>query len=172
MSADLVELVDADGSPCGAAPRRTVHGAETPLHRGFSCHLTDHDGRMLMTRRALTKRTWPGVWTNSFCGHPRPGESTTAAIHRYSRHELGVDVAELTPLLPDFRYRAVDASGVVENELCPVFGARLVGSVRMNPLEVVECTWALISDVKVALRATPWAFSPWFVAQMNQLEIR
>lgn len=78
----MVELVNDDGSPCGVAPRGTVHGASTPLHRAFSCHLIDDDGQMLMTRRALSKRAWPGVWTNSFCGHPRPGESTVDAVHR------------------------------------------------------------------------------------------
>lgn len=72
-------------------------------------------------------------------------------------------------MLPDFRYRAVDASGVVENELCPVFTAHAVDSVLGNPLEVVESRWVRVSDVWTSVRATPWAFSPWFVDQMDQI---
>lgn len=166
---DLVVLLDEDGLPSGTAPRATVHTTDTPLHLAFSCHLVDAAGRLLMTRRALTKRTWPGVWTNSFCGHPRPGESTEDAIRRYGRHELGVDVVEIRPILPDFRYRAVDASGVVENEVCPTYVARTDGEPRPHPDEVAEHVWATPDDVWSTVERTPWALSPWFVEQAHQL---
>lgn len=130
---DLVVLLDDDEQPIGTAPRRDVHTTTTPLHLAFSCHLHDDRGRTLVTRRALTKRTWPGVWTNSFCGHPRPGETFEQAVRRHARHELGLDVHAIEPLLPDFRYHAVDAAGIVENEVCPVFSARTDGPVVPNP---------------------------------------
>src|SRR6187402_2010588 len=104
-----VVLVDDHGNPTGSAPRDTVHGVDTPLHLAFSCYLFDTDGRVLLSRRALTKKTWPGVWTNSFCGHPGWGEATPEAIERHARLELGVSVSEIRAILPDFRYRAVDA---------------------------------------------------------------
>src|SRR4051812_7284535 len=123
-SEDLVVLLDDAGDPCGTAPRATVHDSATPLHLAFSCYLFDADGRVLLTRRAVTKRTWPGVWTNSFCGHPRPDEPVAEAVVRYAAHELGTTIADLSCVLPDFRYRAVDPTGIVENEICPVFLAR------------------------------------------------
>ena len=85
---DLVELVDQDGHVIGQAARATVHHGNTPRHRAFSVYLSDAAGRVLMTRRALSKLTWPGVWSNSCCGHPRPGETDIAAIHRRVREEL------------------------------------------------------------------------------------
>ncbi|MFT4042634.1 MAG: isopentenyl-diphosphate Delta-isomerase [Gordonia sp. (in: high G+C Gram-positive bacteria)] len=169
MDQDLVVLVDDGGNPHGTADRATVHGLDTPLHFAFSCHLVDVTGRLLMTRRALGKKTWPGVWTNSFCGHPRPGESVAAAIGRYARHELGLGVDQLVPILPEFRYRAVDASGVVENEICPVYLARPVGDVQPNPDEVIEYVWAPVTDVWTSVAGTPWLFSPWFVEQVRDL---
>ena len=63
------------------------------------------------------------MWTNSCCGHPRPGEEPTDAVRRRLDDELGLEVGDLRSALPDFAYRAVDASGVVENEVCPVFVA-------------------------------------------------
>ncbi|MCR5978156.1 isopentenyl-diphosphate Delta-isomerase [Gordonia jinghuaiqii] len=168
MTNDSVVLADADGRPCGTADREGVHGTDTPLHFAFSCHLVD-DGHLLMTRRALTKRSWPGVWTNSFCGHPRPGESVVDAVHRYARRELGIDVDDVRIVLPDFRYRAVDASGIVENEICPVFVARPLREVAPDPAEVAEHAWARVADVWSLVERTPWAVSPWFVEQVRQL---
>jgi isopentenyl-diphosphate delta-isomerase len=71
---ELVVLVDDDGRELGTATKSDVHHDATPLHLGFSCYVFDADGLVLMTRRALGKRTWPGVWTNSFCGHPGPAK--------------------------------------------------------------------------------------------------
>lgn len=169
LSPDLVVLLDPDGTPVGEHERATVHHASTPLHLGFSCYLTDPDGRMLVTRRALVKRTWPGVWTNAFCGHPRPGEPETAAIRRHAQHELGIDLATLDPALPDFRYTATDAGGVVENEICPVWIATTVDPLDLNPDEVMDARWVERSALEEAARATPWAFSPWMVEQLAAL---
>lgn len=80
-----VVLVDEQGQPVGVAPKNMVHTAETPLHLAFSCHVLNGNGEVLITRRALSKKTWPGVWTNSFCGHPTPGESITDALTRHAR---------------------------------------------------------------------------------------
>ena len=124
---ETVVLVADDGTPVGTAPKAAVHSTETPLHLAFSCHVFDDRGRVLVTRRALAKKTWPGVWTNAFCGHPAPEEPMEDALVRRAERELGLTLTDVRVSLPDFRYRAVDASGVVENEICPVFTARAVG---------------------------------------------
>jgi len=167
--ADHVVLVDDDGNRLRTWPRSSVHTAETPLHLAFSCYVLDDEGRLLMTRRALSKRTWPGVWTNSFCGHVRWEETPAEALHRHAGHELGLRVRDVEVVLPDFRYRAVDASGVVEHEICPVSVARAASPVSPNPDEVAELTWARPEDVAAAVAAAPWAFSPWMVEQLQAL---
>jgi isopentenyl-diphosphate delta-isomerase len=168
---ELVVLLDDRRQPIGTAPKSTVHTASTPLHLAFSCHLLDADGRMLVTRRALSKIAWPGVWTNACCGHPAPGESMESAVRRRLQHELGVDVEGLELALPDFAYRAVDASGIVENEVCPVFVGRVVGELRPAAAEVAEWQWVEPERLQAGLRATPWAFSPWLVLQAEQLPV-
>lgn len=171
-TADLVVLLDEDDQPVGTAPRAEVHSAHTPLHLAFSCYLFDRAGRVLLTRRAVTKRTWPGVWTNSFCGHPRPDEPMEAALERRAREELGVQVADVRSVLPDFRYRAVDASGVVENEVCPVFVATCTDDaddVAPHPDEVAEWRWISAQELDTAVTAAPWALSPWLLEQHERL---
>lgn len=168
MSEELVVLLAADGTRIGTESKASVHTENTPLHLAFSCYLYDGEGRILMTRRALGKKTWPGVWTNSFCGHPGADESFETAIARRAGQELGTTIAGIRPLLPDFAYRAVDASGIVENEVCPVFAARISGELVPNPDEVAEYAWVAPADLQAAARATPFAFSPWLLEQIAQ----
>lgn len=171
VPADEVVLVDDGGVPRGTAPRLEVHTTDTPLHLAFSLHLLDRRGRTLLTRRALSKRTWPGVWTNSCCGHPRPGEDTADAVRRRVGEELGLEVGEVTCVLPDFRYRAVDASGVVEHELCPVHVAVVDADAPLapDPAEVAEHAWVDWSALHASVSGTPAVFSPWAVLQVRAL---
>lgn len=165
-SPETVVLLADDGSVVGEAPKATVHTTETPLHLAFSCHVFDGEGRVLVTRRALGKKTWPGVWTNSFCGHPAPGEDVSEAIVRRAERELGLTLADVQVALPDFRYRAVDASGVVENEICPVFTARATGELSPAADEVAEWAWLDPAELRAAVAAAPFAFSPWIGWQL------
>ncbi|MFO7689817.1 MAG: isopentenyl-diphosphate Delta-isomerase [Cryobacterium sp.] len=166
---ELVVLLAEDGTPVGTADKAFVHGRDTRLHSAFSCHVFDQDGRILVTRRALSKKAWPGVWTNSFCGHPGPGEAMTDAVVRRAEHELGIEIESLTAALPDFRYRAVDAAGIVENEICPVFTATTSGEIAPRADEVMEWRWAERTELITAVTATPWAFSPWLTLQLPLL---
>ncbi len=163
---DLVLLLDDEGKPVGTAPKATVHGYDTPLHFAFSCHVFNPLGRMLVTRRALDKDTFAGVWTNGFCGHPAPGETALDAVQRRAEAELGVPVREVEIVLPHFRYRAADAKGIVENEICPVFRAVIDGDPKPAKSEVVEWVWGEPMSVRMAVAAAPFAFSPWFSLQL------
>ena len=166
---DHVTLLAEDGTAIGTRPKSEVHTADTPLHLAFSCYVFDTRGRLLVTRRALAKRTWPGVWTNSFCGHPRPEEQMSAAVRRHGLHELGLQLAELREVLPDYRYRAIDASGIVENEICPVHVAVVEGDPTADPDEVSEWAWVDVDDLVDAVARAPFAFSPWMAEQLPRL---
>lgn len=170
-SVELVVLVDEDGTPIGTTPKATVHRtvAEggTPLHQAFSCHILAPDGRLLLTRRALGKVAFPGVWTNAVCGHPGPGEDVEAAVRRRALKELGMELGEIHPALPDFRYRAADAAGMEENEVCPVFVARSAQQPALDPEEADDFSWVRPSDLRAAVMSTPFAFSPWLVLQVR-----
>ncbi len=168
--ADDVILLADDGTPIGRADRVGVHTEDTPLHLAFSTYIFNAAGEVLVTRRALAKKTWPGVWTNSCCGHPRPGEALEDAARRRIREELGLHVGPLTPLLPDFRYRATDASGIVENEICPVYAAFVSDEYpQPDPDEVSEWRWVPWEKLADAIEATPHVYSPWAALQIPRI---
>lgn len=161
---ETVVLLDDDGSRIGVADKAAVHTTRTPLHLAFSCHVLNADGLVLVTRRALAKQTWPGVWTNSVCGHPAPDEPMAEAVRRRARFELGLELSDLRLIAPEFRYRAVDASGLVENEICPIYTARTTAEPAPNPDEVMDHVWVTPQALRTAITAAPWALSPWLVS--------
>ncbi len=162
---EYVVLLDDAGRSVGTMPKSSVHGADTPLHLAFSVYVFHTDGRFLATRRATAKQTWGGVWTNSCCGHPQPGESPADAVRRRMGEELGLAPLTLQLSLPDFAYRAVSPEGLVEHEVCPVFVAVVDSDPQPDPSEVGQWIWVTWSDYRAVASSAPWALSPWSVDQ-------
>lgn len=75
MAGEHVILLDEQDKPTGMLEKYAAHTLDTPLHLAFSCWLFNEQGQLLVTRRSLGKKAWPGVWTNSVCGHPQTGET-------------------------------------------------------------------------------------------------
>lgn len=165
---ESVVLLDEEGRAVGERDKSAVHHADTPLHLAFSCYVFDGDGNVLVTQRALHKQTWPGVWTNTCCGHPGPGEPIADAVRRRLHQELGAAVSDLRLLLPGFRYRA-ELDGVVENEMCPVFVATVDGDVRPDPDEVAEARWEPWTTFRAGVLDGTREISPWCRDQVAQL---
>jgi isopentenyl-diphosphate delta-isomerase len=168
---EMVVLLDDSGLPCGQAPKAEVHSSVTPLHLAFSCWLLDERGHTLLTRRAAAKRTWPGAWTNSFCGHPGPAEPIPEAVHRRARFELGTEITSPSPVLPDFRYQAVMDDGTMENEICPVYVARMLNVPEPNPAEVADLRWVPFAELSTDVAAEPSRYSPWMREQLAALRL-
>jgi len=171
MTTEAVEsvvLLDEFGRAVGTMAKSEVHHHDTPLHLAFSCYVFDADGRVLVTRRALHKATFPGVWTNSCCGHPAPGEEIRDAVRRRVGEELGLALVDLRLLLPRFRYRAV-MDGVTENEMCPVFVARTTDPVRADPEEVDEVAWEPWAAFRASVLDGTRPVSSWCRDQVREL---
>ena len=165
---ESVVLLDEEGRPAGTADKWTVHHADTPLHLAFSCYVFDAEGSVLITRRATHKTTWPGIWTNSCCGHPGPGEPIEDAVRRRVGQELGLRLDRVVLVLPAFRYRAV-MDGVVENEMCPVYVATTGDALRPDPDEVADAHWEPWSDFRAGVLAGTRDVSPWCREQVALL---
>jgi len=173
---ESVVLLDEAGHRSGTADKVAVHHAQTPLHLAFSCYLFNEAGQFLLTRRAESKRTFPGVWTNTCCGHPLPGEPMPDSVLRRLRDELGIGTAKLTLVLPRFRYQARMANGVLENEVCPVYAAYAAGLIGQSPpdpdpAEVAEARWVDWDAFCEAVRAGRQPVSPWCAMQLAELTV-
>lgn len=141
MSEEMIVLLDEAGQEIGAAPKLDTHNQDTPLHLAFTAYAFTLDGELLLTRRSETKKTWPGTWTNTCCGHPAPGERLEAAVARRVTSELGVAVLRAEVVLARVQYRAVMPNGIIENEMGPVLRVLLGGQPRPDPAETDQIRW-------------------------------
>jgi isopentenyl-diphosphate Delta-isomerase len=169
----LVELVSSDGEPTGSATVASAHTAPGQLHRAFSVHLLNRDGRLLLQRRAESKTRFPLRWANACCGHPAPGQSVIDAAALRLTEELGVDGVDLTEV-GVYGYRASDPNtGLVEYEYDHVLlGIVDAASVRFkpDPAEVASLRWMEPADLRANIIANPLAYVPW-LAGVTQLAL-
>jgi isopentenyl-diphosphate delta-isomerase len=167
---EFVVLCDDGGRAIGTQSKATVHHASTPLHLAFSCYVFDDADRVLVTRRATGKPTWPGVRTNSCCGHPLPDEPMADGIGRRLRHELGLTPVRLDLVLPTFRYQAIMTDGTMENELCPVYRAVVdAADLQPNTAEVADAWWQTWPEFNATAADPDDVLSPWSSTQLAAL---
>lgn len=168
---ELIVLVDDTGSEIGVAPKLASHHLHTPLHKAFSCYIFNELGQVLITQRALRKKVWPGVWTNSVCGHPAPGETDIAAIARRVYEEVGLELTGIEVALPNYRYITPPFNGIIENEICPVYLARAVNEPHANPAEVEAYVWMSWEDYIADIQTRPEQYSYWAKDQLSGLQV-
>lgn len=155
-----VVLVDESDQALGTAEKLRAH-VEGWLHRAFSAFVYDEEGKLLLQRRAPAKYHTGGLWSNTCCSHPRPGEVPEAAAQRRLQEEMGFSCA-LTHAFGR-RYRAPVGADLTEHEYDHVFVGTVDGiTVQPDPDEVSEWTWIDPSALREDVEAHPDRYTPWF----------
>jgi isopentenyl-diphosphate delta-isomerase len=165
MTTETVILVDECDRELGACEKMRAH-REGVLHRAFSIFVFDAGGRLLLQRRARTKYHSGGLWSNTCCGHPRPGETTLSAARRRLREEMNFD-CELREAF-DFLYRAELDDGLVEHEFDHVFVGRFEGAPAPDAAEVEDWRWVSTQELRDGLRRRPHEYSYWLRVALGQ----
>lgn len=161
---ERVILVNASDQEMGSAPKLQAHERGL-LHRAFSIVLTDGTGRVLLQQRAASKYHSPSLWTNSCCGHPRPGESTHVAATRRLAEELGVHCA--LEHGGAFEYRAHLGNGLIEHEVDHVFVGRFTGAPEPDEREVANWRWVSLAEARREATDDSSRFSAWFLSVLS-----
>ena len=158
MAAERLILVDENNRATGAGEKLAVHRAGL-LHRAFSIFVVDAQGLILLQKRSRAKYHSGGLWANSCCGHPRPGERTAAAARRRLTEELGIS----SPLSPAFRsrYRAPLDGGMTENELVYVYFGPLQAAPQPEPAEVSHVEFVAPDEIRRRIAREPERFTYW-----------
>lgn len=157
MSEEVI-LVDERDREIGRAEKMQAH-REGRLHRAFSIFVFNDAGLLLLQKRAAAKYHSGGLWSNTCCGHPRPGETVAAAARRRLREELNF-ACELREV-SQFLYRVEFDNQLIEHEFDHVLIGRFSGEPVPEPSEVDDWRWCEVEELRRDLCARPGAYTYW-----------
>lgn len=164
-----VILVNERDDVIGSCEKLAAHQHGGRLHRAFSVLIYNPRGDLLLQERAAAKYHFAGLWSNTCCGHPRPGEETPAAARRRLREEFGFD-ADLTEQCA-FIYDAHDAaSGLTEREYLHIFTGMTSAEPKPDSREIGRWRWASAAEIQSEMSESPQRFSPWFQMLLQRLD--
>lgn len=159
-------IVYANGQAIGTMDKIAAHRSGT-LHRAFSVFIFNNKGQLLLQRRALDKYHSGGLWTNTCCSHPKPGEFILDAAHRRLQEEIGID-CELKEIF-QFSYRHEFENGLIENEYDHVFIGISDQLPSPNPDEVAGFRYMDTDLLIFELFEQPDQYTVWFKICIEQL---
>jgi isopentenyl-diphosphate delta-isomerase len=145
--------------------RQTVHGPRS--RSAFACYVFTSDARLLLTMRGQTKKTWPGVWSDSCHGHAEPGESIVDAVGRTLRDELGLAAAVVAEPVSRPGFQCVTASG--EREPCVVFRVVTDEQPHPDPAQVGDFEWVRWAEFVYAVAIGDILVAPWCGPQVAEV---
>lgn len=161
-------LVDSADREIGHMSKADCHKSQGVLHRAFSIHLLDNQGRILLQKRSADKLLWPLFWSNSCCSHPRLGESMEQATQRRLQEELGIQCP--VEYLYKFEYQAHYLELGTEWELCWVYLGQLDQTPHMNSTEITELGYFSPDEIDTLILRKPAVVTPWFSQEWEYLK--
>ncbi|HEU0065581.1 MAG TPA: isopentenyl-diphosphate Delta-isomerase [Flavisolibacter sp.] len=167
MNSHQVILVNEKDEPIGSMEKMEVH-QKGLLHRAFSIFIFDSKGCLLIQKRANSKYHSPGLWTNTCCSHPMPGEDLPSAAQRRLKEELGFTT--LLNKIFSFTYKATMENSLVEHELDHVFTGEYEGEVKPERNEVADYKFVSIPALKEEMKINPHQFTKWFKIVFPRIE--
>jgi isopentenyl-diphosphate delta-isomerase len=156
---DLI-LVNEQDEQTGLMEKMEVH-RKGLLHRAFSVYIYDNQRELLLQKRAAGKYHCAGMWTNTCCGHPLPGEAVQQGAVRRLKEEMGFSCS-LTKVF-ELQYRLTLSNGLIEHEYLHVFAGKFNGhAIQPNPDEVEDYLFLPSHEIHYRLGRQPELFTPWF----------
>lgn len=163
-----VILVDVNDKVVGTMEKMEAH-RKGVLHRAFSVILFNDAGKLLLQKRSKSKYHSSGLWTNTCCSHPLPGETMDAATRRRLKQEMGID---LQPTFSHrFIYKADLDHGLTEHELDHVYIGTFNGSPDINQKEVEDWKYVDLQSLKQDMGQNPSDYTAWFKLIVDHPEI-
>ncbi len=164
---EFVITVDKHNQAIGQEEKLMAHRTGV-LHRAFSVFIFNQHQELLLQKRALTKYHSAGLWTNTCCGHPRPGETTPAAAQRRLFEETGIH-CPLSPAGVITYHAHLTSSNLIEHEVDHLFYGFFDGAPMPNPQEIDEIRWEPKEKILQELQSQPNNFTAWFEPTLHKI---
>jgi len=160
---EYVILVDKNDNPIGREEKVKCHLPNGKLHRAFTALIFDKEGRLLITRRSLSKMLWPGDWDGTVASHPREKETYVSSAERRMPEEIGISCK--FDYLFKFEYHVPYKDVGSENEICATLLGIVEKSSKFNLVkdEIAEIKWITADELIEDLQKNPEIYCPWML---------
>lgn len=165
-SYEYVILVDELNNEIGQEEKLKAHQLGV-LHRAFSVFVFNQNHLLLLQKRALSKYHSGGLWSNTCCGHPRPGETIEAAAKRRLYEEMGIECQPT--MVGSFIYKALLPNNLIEHEIDHLFVATCDATPHPNPDEADDVRWVALPDLQKEIETSHEKFTVWFPEALEQM---
>ncbi len=155
----LIILVDQNDNELGFAPKMEAHFRGL-MHRAISVFIFNSKKEWLIQQRALSKYHTPGLWSNTCCSHPMPGESNIEAANRRLKEEMGLstNISEIFT----FTYYHQFQNGLIENEFDHIFIGFTDELPIINLDEVADYKYIDFVSLDKEINTHPDHYTYWF----------
>ncbi len=155
----MVILVDEKDTCVGTMEKIEAH-RKAYLHRAFSVFIFNSKNELLLQQRAFNKYHSPGLWTNTCCSHPLPGEDVFDGANRRLREEMWLRVK--LNFLFKFMYKAPFDNGLTEYEIDYVYIGKTDAIPQINPEEAAGYRYISLEDLQYDMWINPEKYTSWF----------
>ena len=147
---ELIDILTPEGKPTGKT------ALKSEAHKNGWFHATVHiwfftlDKKILLQKRALTKKVFPGIWDISVAGHIGAGEAILEGAKREVLEEIGLALTDTELVKIGTRvHQVIHDNGIQDNEHHHVFIAELKVPLSSLTMQEEEVAGLELWDLKV-----------------------
>ena len=137
---ELIDILTPEGKPTQKTALKSEAHKNGWFHATVHIWLFTSDKKILLQKRALTKKVFPGIWDISVAGHIGAGEEILEAAKREIFEEIGLELEEKDLIKIGTRiHQVIHENGIQDNEHHHIFIAELkvpVSALTMQEEEV------------------------------------
>ncbi len=163
---DEVVYVDEQDNELGTGEKLEAH-QKGVLHRAISVFIFNRKGELMLQKRAKTKYHSGGLWSNTCCSHPRPGEDIAVAARRRLQEEMGFTTA--VRHVHHLLYRTTFQNGLIENEYDHMFVGESEATPVLDSEEAEEWKWMSPEAIRKDVKECPEKYTFWFRLAFEQV---
>jgi isopentenyldiphosphate isomerase len=136
------------------------------IHRIVRILIFNSKKELLIQKRSLKMKIWPGRWDVSVGGHVDEGEDYLLAAKREAKEEMGIRNIELEEVKKYFT-DGMREGGKIVKRFNMLYKASCESEIDFDEEEVSEIKWMSLSEIEQKIREKPEEFTESFIEVLN-----
>lgn len=147
---ELIDILTSEGKPTGKTALKSEAHKNGWFHATVHIWLYTKEEKILLQKRAMNKKVFPGLWDISVAGHIGAGEAILQAATREIQEEIGLKLYPKDLIKIGTRIHQVShANGIKDNEFHHVFIGELKTPIHKLTMQTEEVDALQLFDLAI-----------------------